>query len=243
MGKLIIENNYGTTPNEILNHDELSLRAKGLFGFLQSKAGEWSFSTERIAGQCKESVKTIRKTLQELESFGLLKRVLNPKDEQGKWTGYDYILSIEIKRVSPKPSLPKAIGRITDRMDNGEDISNKEYSKKDIVIKNISIAETSSAGEVIPDLLNDNQKHIQIIGLYAISKNIDFKSKKQQQDFIKRNIRPARLIDSYDLERIKETIRYLMINADFKWTLESVGKYIDEDLNKLKTNNNIVIIQ
>jgi len=243
MGKLIIKDKFATTPNEILNHEELSLRAKGMFAFLQSKPENWQFSNDRIALQLKESSKVVRKVLQELEQFGLLKRSNRKKDEEGKWTGYDYTLFNSINIISNKPSLPKRVERIIGNTDNREDISNKEYSKKDIVIKNISIAETSSAGEVIPDLLNDNQKHIQIIGLYAISKNIDFKSKKQQQDFIKRNIRPARLIDSYDLERIKETIRYLMINADFKWTLESVGKYIDEDLNKLKTNNNIVIIQ
>ena len=243
MGKLIIKDKFATTPNEILNHEELSLRAKGMFAFLQSKPENWQFSNDRIALQLKESSKVVRKVLQELEQFGLLKRSNRKKDEEGKWTGYDYTLFNSINIISNKPSLPKRVERIIGNTDNREDISKQEISKKDIVIKNISIAETSSAGEVIPDLLNDNQKHIQIIGLYAISKNIDFKSKKQQQDFIKRNIRPARLIDSYDLERIKETIRYLMINADFKWTLESVGKYIDEDLNKLKTNNNIVIIQ
>lgn len=259
MGKLIIANNYGITPNEILNNKELSLKAKGLFGYLQSKPNEWKFSTERIASQLKEGEKAIRKILQELEEFGLLKRKKLPKGQDGKWKGYDYILSETINR-SPKPSLPKQVVPQMGSTANGKDISNKDYSNKDIVINNINnIAEVNSAidtiqdiqsdnipdtiPDIIPDLLKDKNKHIQIIGLYALAKKIDFHSLEQQRSFIKRNLRPAKDLISYDIETIKETLIFLYKYANFKWTLETVGKYIDEDLNKLKVNNhNIAII-
>jgi hypothetical protein len=239
MGKLIIANNYGVTPNEILNHKELSLKAKGLFGYLQSKPNEWKFSTERIALHLKEGEKAIRSTLQELEEFGLLKRERLPKGQDGKWQGHDYILSETINRT-PKPSSPKGVVPKKGSTDKGNDISNKDYSNKDIVI-NKDIAEVNSA--IIPDLLKDKNIHIQIIGLYALAKKIEFKSIEQQKSFIKRNLRPAKDLISYDIERVKEVLRYLYQYADFKWTLETVGKYIDEDLNKLKINNhNIAII-
>ena len=241
MSKLIVSSRYGTTPNEILNHKEISLKAKGLYGFLQCKPDSWNFSTERIALQIKESEKVIRATLQELEKFGLLTRRLKPKDDKGKWTGYDYTLHENIKPVIQNPSLPKAVGRETDRIQNGKDISNKEYSKQDIVNK-IDIAEASSAIEVIPDLLKDKKTHIQIIGVYALAKRVDFKSTKQQQSFIKRNLRSAQNLSGYDLERIKEVMRHLYKYADFKWTLETVGKYIDEDLSKLVINNHKIAI-
>ena len=106
---------------------------------------------------------------------------------------------------------------------------------------NNNIAETSSA-EVIPDLLNDKKKHIQIIGLFALAKGLKFNSKKHQSDFIKRNVRPATMLCSYELERVKEVMRYLIKNADFKWTIETVGKYVDEDLSKLGNKNKIIII-
>ena len=149
MSKLIVNSRYGTTPNDILNHKEISLKAKGLYGFLQCKPEEWSFSTDRIAGQLKESQKTIRATLQELERFGLLTRKLRPKDDKGKWTGYDYTLHEFINEL-PKPSLPKAVGRINDRMDNGEDISKKDYSKQDIVNKKDIIIADKSANDKNP---------------------------------------------------------------------------------------------
>ena len=74
MSKLQIKNRYAVTPNELLNNKEISLKAKGLFAFLQSKPDNWSFSAEKIALQLKEGVKTVRTTLRELESFGLLEK-------------------------------------------------------------------------------------------------------------------------------------------------------------------------
>ena len=246
MSKLIIKEKYATVPNDLLNSKDLSLKAKGLFAFLQCKPGDWKFSTERISAHLLESERVIRKTLQELEHFGLLERKRLPKDSQGKWTGYDYILtSIISKDISPKPYLRKVIVRNNDNTDNGEDISKQDSSKKDIVNNSYNTVEPSSTTEteVISNLLEDKNKFIQIIGLYAIGKEVKFNSKKQQQDFIKRNIRASKLLDSYELDRVKDVMRYLINNASFKWTLESVSKYIDEDLNNLKSNNNIVIIK
>ena len=102
--------------------------------------------------------------------------------------------------------------------------------------KNSILRDKSREGIVIPDLLKDKQKHIQIIGLWAKAKNIVFTSKEHQQSFIKRNLRAATNLKPYSLQRIVETMAYLIQNADFKTTLESVGKYIDEDLTKLNNN-------
>ena len=44
MGKLKITSSYGIVPNAILNNKELSLRAKGVFAFLQGKPDGWNFS-------------------------------------------------------------------------------------------------------------------------------------------------------------------------------------------------------
>jgi len=98
------------------------------------------------------------------------------------------------------------------------------------------------AEEIIPDLLNDKKKHIQIIGLWARAKKINFTSKAHQQSFIRRNLRAAQNLVPYDINRIMETMAYLIKNADFKSTLESVGKFIDEDLVKLHNKNKTIII-
>ncbi len=162
MSKLIIKERYGTTPNEVLNHSEISLKAKGLYGFLQCKPESWNFSTERIAQQLKESIKTIRNTLQELESFGLLERELRAKDDKGKWTGYNYILNEKVKTIGNKPSYPKRVVPKKDSTDNGEDISKKDYSNKDIVRKKyINIADKSAN-----ENLSESKPNIKITDLY-----------------------------------------------------------------------------
>lgn len=112
-------------------------------------------------------------------------------------------------------------------------------------ISKVNIAETSSAIikpldeslEIILDLLKDKQRHIQIIGLFARAKNIIFASREQQLSYIRRNLKSAQNLKAYKPERIAEVMKYLIDNADFKWTLETVGKYIDDDLETLNNNS------
>jgi phage replication O-like protein O len=112
-------------------------------------------------------------------------------------------------------------------------------TKENITKENI--AETSSA-LVIPNLLNDKQKHIQIIGLFASKKGINFTSVEHQREVIKRNLRPAQSLTPYSLERIAEVMDWLNMTADYKWTIESVGKTIDENLNNLSNRQSKVVI-
>jgi len=120
----------------------------------------------------------------------------------------------------------------------------RNYTKDNITKETIqkTILQAKPAEEIIPDLINDKQKHIQIIGLWARAKKINFTGKAHQQSFIRRNLRAAQNLVPYDIDRIMETMAYLIKNADFKSTLESVGKFIDEDLVKLYNKNKTIII-
>jgi len=93
------------------------------------------------------------------------------------------------------------------------------------------------------DWLHDKQEHIRIIALYAIRKGLRFESKEAGQSFIRRNVRYATLLKGYKPERLKEVMDWLEENADFKWTLETVGKYIDENLAKLSKKEAPLIIE
>ena len=86
------------------------------------------------------------------------------------------------------------------------------------------------------------QKHIKVIYLYAYKKKIQEFTKATEQSFIKRNVRPAMLLRGHSLERIKEVMDWLDKNANYKWTLETVGKFIDEDLSKLKSGKATCVI-
>lgn len=83
---------------------------------------------------------------------------------------------------------------------------------------------------------------IKIIYLYAYHKGITELSIEQRDSYIKRNIRYAQLLKGYPTLRVGEVMEWLNKNAEFKWTLESVGKYIDEDLKKLEKGEEVVKI-
>jgi len=128
MSKLYIKNRYGQIPNEILNREDLSLKAKGMFGYLQAKPDGWRFSEKRLVTGLKEGKSAVRQAIKELQEFGyLIKKPV--KDSKGKWFSYDYFLS-------ENPLSRKSGERIIRSTDNvvtlsKKDNSNKEYSKKD----------------------------------------------------------------------------------------------------------------
>ena len=72
MAKLIIKDRFAITPNELLYDKNISLRAKGLYLYIQSKPDNWEFSAERIVLETKDGVASIRAGLKELEEFGLI---------------------------------------------------------------------------------------------------------------------------------------------------------------------------
>lgn len=248
MSKIIIKNRYATIPNKLLNNIEISLKAKGLFGFLQSKPDGWSFSKEKISKQTKEGLTSIKSAFKELKDFGYLETI-PIKSSDNKFEGYDYILC-------GFPQGGKQDRRETGRSGNHTAISKKEYSKKEyskkdlvgasptrenkVLDSGLSVEETVLSGEVIPDLLVDKKRHIQIIGLFAQFKGVVFTGKEHMEIFIRRNVKPARKLNPYPDEKIIATMAYLEQNADFKWTMETILKYIDEDLEKIGKRNKIV---
>jgi len=99
-------------------------------------------------------------------------------------------------------------------------------------IKKMIEGYTNKSGKFVPA-----QKHIVIIGLLLIAQKISFESKEQLSSFIKRHLRASRLLTPYKVRRIMEVMQYLHNTADYKWGLETVGKFIDYDLSKLKKIN------
>lgn len=133
MAKLKVLSRYGIIPNDILNSEELSLKAKGIFAYIQSKPDGWKFSAEKISLQSSDGIDSVQSGLQELEKHGHLIRskVKNPK---GTWD-WDYTLSEKPLVENPPLENP----RLENRHNN---------SKQDIVNKiknNITISTQSES--------------------------------------------------------------------------------------------------
>jgi DNA-binding transcriptional regulator GbsR (MarR family) len=65
---------YGYVANTIINNENLSFNAKGVYLYILSKPDSWDFSHERIAKSSTTSRHAVRSAIQELEDRGLLKR-------------------------------------------------------------------------------------------------------------------------------------------------------------------------
>jgi hypothetical protein len=124
MSKLSIHAKFGITPNSLLNNPSISLKAKGLFAFLQSKPEGWDFSVAKIQAQVKEGKDSITEGLKELELAGYLIRD-KIKNNAGQWD-CDYTLF----------DSPQRVHRIRENRD-GLSVTENTYnnSKKDIVKK------------------------------------------------------------------------------------------------------------
>lgn len=136
MGKLYLKRNFSQTPVSLLNNKEISMKAKGMYGFIQSKPDGWDFSAKRIAAQIKEGVSFTDSCLQELESSGYLERIKS-KNDKGHWD-IDYILH-EIPVVknpvveNPRLENPRLENPSTENPSTENHINNSkiDYSKKD----------------------------------------------------------------------------------------------------------------
>lgn len=147
MPKLHIHRNYATVPNDLLNQDDLSLKAKGLFAYLQSKPDNWSFSKKNMANQLQEGMSAIKSAMKELREKGYLDTVPIQKAD-GTFGGHDYILF-------DSPKGRKSTPRIIHRSDNRPCISKKEdskqeYSKKELATQDVA----SSNGKLVNELLS-----------------------------------------------------------------------------------------
>lgn len=92
MSKLFIADKFGQVPNSLLNNPHISLKAKGLYGYMQSKPDGWTFGVKLIASQCAEGHKAITSALKELEQHHYLYR-RNFQGEGGFWKTEYYLYS------------------------------------------------------------------------------------------------------------------------------------------------------
>lgn len=126
---------YGVISHKILFDKRVSLKAKGLWGYLQGKPGIWDFSAERIAYENSDGISSIKAGLQELESFKFLIR-RKYQDHLGHWQ-IEYILSEgeEIPTVENPSSEIKPTYK--------ERVIKKEILSKTEVLRNVKKEENT----------------------------------------------------------------------------------------------------
>lgn len=183
MSKLTVNNRYATTPNHILNDPNLSLKAKWLRWYIQSKPDWWEFSVKRIAYQTKDGEKAVRAWIKELEEYWYLVRNAVRKPNWDFWW-YNYTLTENAslqKGTTPNASTP-----------NGITLSKKEYSKKETVKKK----QNNGDGKKI-DFETIRQRYYQLSKLNSCSAGNKQQAKKEFAK-VKRTITQEELLRRID---------------------------------------------
>lgn len=244
-------------PEEIMLDDSLSFKAKLLFGIIaKTNLENVKFSVNHLAKRIKCKERYTRQVIKELEE----KQLITVNREKGRASRYtiNFVIVQEIQTSDEKDTpviknTPAVVVQDTPAVvvqDNNKDISNK-----DIYINNISVASPSASprastelnslkekeGEeewdwsvVLESMFKHRRRDMQIIALYWKFKGINYENKKQFEAGLKRELRPAQNLLGYSDERITEVMEFLSYDSAVKFTLETVHKYIDEDLSALE---------
>lgn len=201
MWKLKIKKEFWTIPNILLNNNKISLKAKWLFWYLQSKPDNWDFAWVRIANDCLESKNTVFKILQELEEFWYLERIKYKKENWKFDTDY-YLYSAPVTKNREQSTVTKIgdteIGDTESWEINKERNTNKETIKKNNNILPKNLFEKSSFEYNISKRYLDWKR-------WQLNTECLIK-KKWEENLLQEWADEIRKIKQYDLKNIKDEI-------------------------------------
>ena len=146
--RVIKNKNYTTISNGVFKNKGISLKAKGLMGYLLSLPSDWNLSINGIVSISKEGRTAIRNVFTELINAGYIER--KQIRNKGKFVGYDYFVFEQPKLGNPitvKPTL-----------DNSTQISKeviKERINKNTLSKSEKFKSEVFSYEYPKEMLND----------------------------------------------------------------------------------------
>ena len=219
---------FWATPKDVMANGKLSLAARVIYGILYTRMngeneawpGQKSISDDTVIG-----MRTVVKGVKELVACGLIE--CNRRG-RGKSNVYS---------MPPQEVQDMHIKKCTD--DTSGSANNALLSRKRTEGKEQEEIAADAAGWSFPVYLKKmrfgERRDIAIIGDYWDFKEYNFETKSQAEKELRRSLRVAKDLTEYDEVRVTYVMDWLYKNADFKWTLETVLKYINDDLSKLKT--------
>ena len=84
--------NYTVISNFHLKDKNLSLKAKGLLSLMLSLPDDWDYSINGLVAICKEELRAVKSTLEELKQYGYLKVVKMPPQKGKNCFSYEYTI-------------------------------------------------------------------------------------------------------------------------------------------------------
>lgn len=131
---------YTVMSNSHFREKEMSLKAKGLLSLMLSLPDDWDYSIAGLVTLSKDGKDSVMNALNELESFGYLKRT-RVTNKNGQFAGYDYDIyetpqaenSYAEKPYAEKPYTEKPLQLNTNKLitnkPNTKELNTKEYKE------------------------------------------------------------------------------------------------------------------
>ncbi len=128
--------------------------------------------------------------------------------------------------VNYRINLEKTSDIVNKFIDSEENETNN--MKLPIIKEKQKVEKVEDKRDPLQKMIEDKNRHVHIIGIWARENNIPISNSEICQSFIRRNSRAAVLLKGYSDMEIIETIKVLK-NTEYlkKFTLETVGKFID----------------
>ena len=111
--------------------------------------------------------------------------------------------------------------------------------------KNYWEANWNQAAYLDQMIANKQDPKMGVIATYAKIMDCQFENYGQAQSFIRRNLRPAKDLSLYSLDRISKTLDYILRVQTFinKPSLETILKYIDHNVEVFDDRTPIMVYQ
>lgn len=143
----------------------------------------------------------------------------------------------DIKPVKNVHSTKETLTKETNTNDCETIVSHLKQSLKSEEKKNFT-DQPFSFKQSLEGMQASEQRHLQIIALYWQFKNIIAENKDQYATLLGKELKAARDLKGFSDKQITEIMEYLEHNETFKWNLQSVLKYVGEDLSRITAIKN-----
>ena len=149
-----LQKNFTIADNRIIQNENLTISAKGLYFYMLSLPNDWDFSEERLARKCKCGVTKIKTSLKELFEIGLLKREFYNNDKGYRKANY---IILDFDTMIENTTLENLT---LENLTNNKEINNNSFDKE-LLNKEIKETKEVFSNEKTPPYippLVDNQK-------------------------------------------------------------------------------------
>ena len=154
------ETGFTQIPNEILNNQDLSWGAKGLWAYMAGKPVGWKFTLWLMANHCKDGITSTNSRLKELMQAGLVKREI-VMTKSGKKCFYSIFKKPNMEKPNmEKPNMENHTLEYSNIYKSNKKYSNKE--KRSIVSKETMDIPQNSKNQLKNQAPSQNQTSLSI---------------------------------------------------------------------------------